>query len=140
MSSRRAGQLSHRLTISVDSQFIESLKIYMKARGHLGVSEAIRDIARGAFLEVEITVLEDEKCFAALSYTYDFKTRNLANRISQIFADSELVVSILKNHSSANHVVEVVLLSGTRRNVELLARSIFGERGVRNGQLNLFPI
>lgn len=140
MSSRREGHLNQRLTISVDDQFIEYLEMYMKARGHSGFSEAIRDIAREAFTDVEITAAEDDNCFAALSYAYNFKTRNLASRLSEIYATSDIVVSITKNHLIANNFIEVVILSGQRKTIEQFSRKILGERGVRNGQINIFPM
>ena len=91
-------------------------------------------------MEVEITASEDDKCFATLAYAYDFKTRNLANRLSEIYAASELVISILKSQYLANSFVEVSILKGKRKNIEQFAKTILAERGVLNGQLNLFPI
>ncbi|AZG78836.1 nickel-responsive transcriptional regulator NikR (plasmid) [Methylocystis rosea] len=140
MSSERSGHLNHRLTISVDDQFIRALQAYMKARRYAGVSEAIRDLAWRAFMEVEIAVSEDEKCMAALAYAYDFKTRNLASRLSGLYAESELVVSVSKSQSSARKFVEVAILKGQRKDVEQFAKKILAERGVTDGQLSLFRI
>jgi CopG family nickel-responsive transcriptional regulator len=131
-------QYNHRLTISVDDEFLASLKIFMKARGHANVSEAIRDMARGLFMETEIAIAEDENCMAALAYSYDFNTRKLGSVLNRLYASSCLPVLMLRTQADPKTCIEVGLLRGRRTDIERFGKEVSGERGVRYSQLTLF--
>ncbi len=138
MSPQPQRQYNHRLTISVDDQFLASLKIFMKAKGYRNVSEAIRDMARGVFIETEIAIAEDENCMAALAYSYDFNTRRLGSVLNDLYACSSLPVSMLRAHADPRTCVEIALLRGRRTDIERFGKEVSGERGVRYSQLTLF--
>lgn len=131
-------QYSHRLTISVDDEFLASLKVFMKAKGFANVSEAIRDMARGVFMETEIAIGEGENCMAALAYSYDFNTRKLGSILHDLYTSSNLPISMLRAQADPKTCIEVALLRGQRTDIERFGREVTGERGVRYGQLTLF--
>jgi CopG family nickel-responsive transcriptional regulator len=130
-----------RVTISVDEALAREFDGLIRKRGYASRSEAIRDLLRR---EVEANRVAHERkshCVANLSYVYNHRKRELAERLMAAqHRDHDLVVSTMHVHLDHEHCLESVILKGPTAAVRTLAGATQAERGVRHAQLNLVTV
>lgn len=80
-------------------------------------------------------------CLATLSWVFDHTTRDLAQRLSQLFhRHHSLIHTTLEVPLDHEHSMSVAVLKGDSRNVHALSERIISERGVRHGRVFMVPI
>ena len=130
-----------RLTISLDDDVADAIDGFMRRRGYTNRSEAIRDLVRDALAQPEAAEPLAEECVAAVSYVYDHHQRQLASRLAAAQHERhDLVIATMHAHLDHRHCLEVALLRGPATTVRQFADSLFAERGLRFGRLNLVPM
>jgi CopG family nickel-responsive transcriptional regulator len=127
-----------RFTVSLDAELAVEFDTLIKARGYNNRSEAIRDMLRGQIESYRRERNEAQYCVANLSYVYNHRERDLAERLARVQHEHhDLAVSTMHAHLDHEHCIETVILRGATAEVRELANALIAERGVRHGQLNL---
>jgi CopG family nickel-responsive transcriptional regulator len=132
--------LMHRVTVTVDDEFLKTLNSYMKVGGHSSRSEALRDLGRYAFQQVSVIIPELSICMASLSYVYNFNERSMGKKLNDLYGSSELFITSTKSHLHEDSYLEVAILKGRRKDIEALAKKIIAEKGIRYGNLQIYPL
>lgn len=140
MKSDEYKQNMRRMTVTLDGEFYRQLHEFIRVGGHSSVSEAIRDLGRYAFLKTGVAVAEKEICMAMLSYSYNYKTRLMGQKLNELFNESRLFVSSMKSQLQDEIYLEAVILKGARRDIDALAKEVIGQKGVRYANLQIFPL
>ena len=129
-----------RVTISLEEDLAQAFDALIAEQGYTSRSEAIRDVMRKA---VQARPSDDAggPCVASLSYVYNHHTRALAQRLTEIGHDHhELLVSTMHVHLDHDNCLETAVLKGDRAKVRAFAESLWAERGVHFGELNLIAL
>lgn len=132
--------LMHRITLTVDDEFLKALNSYMTLGGHSSKSEALRDLGRYAFQQSSVIVPEQAICMASLSYAYNFNERLMGKKLNDLYGASKLFVTSTKSHIHEDNYLEVAILKGRRKDIEALAKKIIAEKGIRYGNLQIYPL
>lgn len=130
-----------RITMSLEEGLARDFDELIRERGYASRSEAMRDLLRR---EVEAhRQARDSRghCVAILSYVYNHRERNLAERLMESqHRHHDLVVSTMHVHLDHEHCLESAVLKGPAAAVRAFADQTQSERGVRHGQLNLVSV
>ena len=130
-----------RFTISLDDRLAADFDGWIAGRGYASRSEAVRDLLRSELERSQTERGEPAHCVACLSYVYDHRERQLAQRLAALqHAQHDIVVSSLHVHLDHEHGLETVILRGDSAAVRRLADSLCAERGVHHGHLNLISV
>ena len=130
-----------RVTVSLDNDLAARFDAIVRDRSYASRSEAVRDLVRQLVDGTRLEAEEPGDCVACLSYTYRYRTRDLAQRLFDFqHAHHDLVVSAM--HMALDHdaTLETVLLRGRTAAVRALADRIIAERGVQFGALNVIGV
>jgi CopG family nickel-responsive transcriptional regulator len=129
-----------RVTLTIDDDLMTALDLFMEAGGHLNRSEAVRDLVRAGLIKQSEASNPFDECAAALIYVYDHETRQLSKKLTHDHHEhANMSIAALHVHLDHSTCLEVSLLKGQRQDVEHFASHVFGERGVRYGQLVVVP-
>jgi CopG family transcriptional regulator, nickel-responsive regulator len=130
----------HRVTITIDNELDAELGRFMRARGYVNRSEAIRDLTRSGLQQAAVEVGSARPCVAALVYMYDHEARDLPKRLTQDFHHRhDLAQTTLHVHLDRESCMEVTVLKGRGSDVQEFADRIVAERGVRHGHVVYLP-
>ena len=132
--------LMHRITLTVDDEFLKALNSYMTLGGHSSRSEALRDLGRYAFQQSSVIVPEQAICMASLSYAYNFNERLMGKKLNDLYGSSDLFITSTKSHLHEDSYLEVAILKGQRKDIEALAKKIIAQKGIKHGKLQLYPL
>ncbi|MCF0254464.1 MAG: nickel-responsive transcriptional regulator NikR, partial [Duodenibacillus sp.] len=125
-----------RFTISLDDELAGELDGLIARKGYLNRSEAFRDMLRRELAEQDIGA-GGGRCVAVLSYAFDHRTRQLAERMTGHQHDhGDLVVSTMHVHIDHDRCVEAVVLRGPVEGVKRIASQMAAETGVEHGAVN----
>lgn len=130
-----------RLTISLNDQLAEQFDAVMHKRGYFNRSEAMRDLIRDLLGTVRSEEHVEGRCIATLSYIYSHHESELARLLAAVQHNHhDLTLSTMHVHVDHDNCLEVIILSGTVKNVKKFADHIIATRGVRHGKLHLLPV
>lgn len=128
-----------RITIAIDD-LAAALDAHMGGTGAASRSEAIRDLMRRG-LSARPDAPSDAPCFGIVSYAVDQSVRNLAVRVPQGRLDRHdqavASLSVPLDHTTS---IDVTVMRGPAGEVSAYAETLFLERGVIHGRLNLIPV
>jgi CopG family nickel-responsive transcriptional regulator len=130
-----------RVTVSLDDETALQFDELTKNQGYQSRSEAVRDLVRHAIEARRLESGDSTDCVANLSYIYNHRTRDLAQRLlDRQHEHHDLVIStthVILDHASS---FETMILKGPTRDVRALTDGITAERGVRFGVVNLVSV
>lgn len=130
-----------RITISLDDPLAKALDEHLQATGYHSRSEGVRDLVRDTMGRHQNDHSAHKYSVANLSYIYDRRVRQLANRLSEMqHAHHDLIASttlVPLDHSSS---LESVMLKGKTVALRQFTDRIRAERGVRSVVLNLVGV
>ena len=130
-----------RVTVSINEPLGEAFDQLVCETGYQNRSEAVRDLVRRAVEARRLETAPDAHCVASLSYVYDYRTRDIANRLAQIASDHhDLVVSTTQVPLDHETCFASTILKGSTGAVRALSDWIRAERGVRFGDINLVGV
>ena len=130
-----------RVTISIEESLAEAFDELVCETGYQNRSEAVRDLVRQAVEERRLASAPGAYCVASLSYVYDYRTRDIANRLARIAHDNhDLVVSTTQVPLDHETCFASTILKGSTDAVRALSDHIRAERGVRFGDINLISV
>lgn len=124
-----------RFSVSLESDLLEAFDRYVKDGRFATRSEAIRQLLRQTLTE---NVWEEgaRPVTATLTLVYDHHRPNLVEKLLELQHNhAEEVVATLHVHLDHDHCMEVIVLRGMSRQLEALAASLRGLKGVHKGEL-----
>lgn len=126
-----------RFSITIPKELSGAFDARNKRRGYGNRSEAIRDLIRDALVKEEWKDPKG-KVAATVTLVYDHHTRTLSDRITEVQHDhGELIVSAMHVHLDHHNCLEVIVLRGAARKVQVLADRLSAIKGIKHAQVTL---
>ena len=130
-----------RFTISLSDDLAHQFDALLRKRGYQNRSEAVRDMLRNELATASIANNEAPNCIAALSYIYNHKARDLAERIAELqHANHDIVISVMHVRVDHDNCMETLLLKGSTADITEFANTLMAESEIRHGHLNRVPV
>lgn len=127
-----------RVSISLDDDLLLKFDGYMRRKGYVNRSEAIRDLLRDRLERDQERPDGATHAVGCLSYVYNHHQRELARRLTEAqHAHHSYVLSTLHVHLDHENCLEVVVLNGETESLRRFAETTMAETGVRHGRLHL---
>ena len=124
-----------RFGISIDDALLESFDRLIDRKGYANRSEAIRDLIRGALVELKWEA-DEEDTVGTITLVYNHHVRDLSDKLTeQQHAHHDQVISALHVHLDAHNCLEVLVVRGKAREVKKIADELIGVKGVKHGKL-----
>jgi CopG family transcriptional regulator, nickel-responsive regulator len=125
----------NRFGISLSEKLMNRFDVYLKEKGYVNRSEALRDLIRNALVQEEWEDLENETV-ASLTLLYDHNSNDISDRLSDIqHLHHNIIISSLHVHLDENNCLEILVLKGMAKHIKELSEALIGARGVRHGGL-----
>ena len=130
-----------RVTISLDESLAEAFDAFSRGQGYQSRSEAVRDLVRQAVEAWRLEAAGPVNCIANLSYTYQYRTRDIVGRLTELVHDHhDMVVSTIQVPLDHETGFASTIFKGSTLAVRALTDSIRAERGVRFGSVNIISV
>ncbi len=124
-----------RFGVSIDDKLLESFDQLIDRKGYMNRSEAIRDLIRGALVELKWEGGEEETV-GTVTLVYNHHVRDLSDKLTeQQHLHHGEIVSALHVHLDAHNCLEVLVVRGKARDVKKIADELIGVKGVKHGKL-----
>jgi CopG family transcriptional regulator, nickel-responsive regulator len=124
-----------RCSITIPKELSVAFDARNRRKGYGNRSEAIRDLIRDSLVKEEWGD-PDAHVAATVTIIYDHHTRTLTDRITQVQHDhGDIIVSALHVHLDHHNCLEVIILRGIARNVQILANKLGSIKGVKHSQI-----
>jgi len=124
-----------RFAVTIDEGLLERFDAFIKKKGYVSRSEAVRDLIRGALLEDSE---EEREVFGTITIVFNHHQRELAERITEIeHSYLENIISTMHIHIDREHCLETIAVKGKARAVRELADKIISLKGVKHGKLTV---
>ena len=125
-----------RFSVSLPASLLGSLDAEMISQGYSSRSEFVRDLIRDRLAQHAWDAGEEE-VFGVLTILYDHHRRGLTERIMGI-QHSRLVNVLCTTHVHVSHddCLEAIILKGLPQEIERMALTIGGLKGVRSARLS----
>lgn len=129
-----------RIGVAIDAELLAQFDALIERRGYGNRSEAIRDLIREELNQERIEA-PSQAVVGALTLVYDHHVRLLSERLTQVQHDHHAaIVSTLHVHLDHDRCLEVIVMRGTRSEVELIADRLMTAKGVLHGKLILSAV
>ncbi len=124
-----------RFGVSIDSQLGKRFDDYIKKKGYLNRSEAIRDMIRDVLVEDQWEAGKQETV-GTITIVYNHHTRELDHALTDRQHQSfHQIVSALHVHLDAHNCLEVLVVKGKSHEIRKIADRLIGTKGVKHGKL-----
>jgi CopG family transcriptional regulator, nickel-responsive regulator len=124
-----------RFGVSIERELLEHFDTWVGHHGWANRSEAIRDLIRDRLVD-ESWGSQNEDVTGTLTFVYDHHVTDLQARLTRIQHDHEgLVLSAMHVHLDHHKCIEVLVLKRAAADIQRLADTILGTRGVKHGAL-----
>ena len=124
-----------RFGVSIEDKLLESFDRLIDQKGYMNRSEAIRDLIRGALVELTWEGGEEETV-GTVPLVYNHHVRDLSDKLTeQQHLHHHEIVSALHVHLDAHNCLEVLVVRGKAREVKRIADELIGVKGVKHGKL-----
>ncbi len=125
-----------RFSISLDVQLLEQFDTFIRERGYVNRSEAVRDLIRKEFVSEEWE--QDGEVAGVVTLVYNHHQSQLQETITTIQHDYySLITSTTHVHMDHHNCLEVVIVKGQASRIRELAEKMIALRGVKNGHLTM---
>ena len=95
-----------RFAVTIDEGLLERFDAFIKKKGYVSRSEAVRDLIRGALLEDSE---EEREVFGTITIVLNHHQRELAERITEIeHSYLENIISTMHIHIDREHCLETI--------------------------------
>lgn len=124
-----------RFGVSIDAGLLVSFDRLIEQKGYGNRSEAIRDLVRSSLVEQQWEA-GDAETVGTVTLVYDHHVGELAEKLTELqHAHHNEIISALHVHLDAHNCLEVLVVKGRARNVQKIADTLIGVKGVKHGKL-----
>ena len=124
-----------RFGVSIDAKLLKQFDKYIKQKGYVNRSEAIRDLIRNNLVEKEWEV-GTEETVGTITLLYNHHKRELPETLTNIQHKYHTsMVSTLHVHLDSHNCLEVLVVKGKAREIKIIADMLIGTKGVKHGKL-----
>ncbi len=125
-----------RFSISLDEQLLEQFDAFIRERGYVNRSEAVRDLIRKEFVNEQWE--QDGEVAGVVTLVYNHHQSQLQETITTIQHDYyTLITSTTHVHMDHHNCLEVIIVKGKASRIRELAEKMIALRGVKNGHLTM---
>ena len=137
VSSQGRSQPVSRISISLPEKLLRDLDRMVEARGFDSRSQAINEMLHNTLLEHK-NDLGDDVMVGIVALFYDNSVPGLQKQLADLqvrYIDE--VISSLHIHLMNNQTMEVILVQGPARTLQIIADEMTSRRGVISGRMHL---
>ncbi len=125
-----------RFSVSLEEELLEQFDAYIRERGYVNRSEAMRDLIRKEFISEQWE--QDGEVAGVVTLVYDHHQAQLQEKITEIQHEYyTLITSTTHVHRDHDNCLEVIIVKGKASRIKELAERIIAMRGVKNGKLTM---
>ena len=125
-----------RFSVSLEEELLEQFDSYIRERGYVNRSEAVRDLIRKEFISEEWE--QDGDVAGVVTLVYNHHQPQLQEKITEIQHDYyTLITSTTHVHMDHDNCLEVTIAKGRASVVKELADKLTTLRGVKDGSLTM---
>ncbi len=124
-----------RIGIALDSELLERFDSFIGRLGYTNRSEAFRDLIRDR-LVAEKTASPKATVVGTVTLIYDHHSHGVTEKLTEIQHEHhDLVVSTSHAHLDHDSCLEVLIVHGAAKEIEMFAGRLIGLKGVQHGRL-----
>ena len=125
-----------RFGVAMDDELLESFDALVSRRGTAANrSEAVRDLVRDALVDAEWEGSAEE-IVGTITLVFDHHANDLAEKLDAVqHQHFDKVVSSMHVHLDAHNCLEVIVVRGGARDIQAIADTLLGTKGVKHGKL-----
>ena len=125
-----------RFSVSLEEELLEQFDSYIRERGYVNRSEAVRDLIRKEFINEEWE--QDGDVAGVVTLVYNHHQPQLQEKITEIQHDYyTLITSTAHVHMDHHNCLEVIIVKGKASRIREMAEKVIAMRGVKNGNLTM---
>ena len=125
-----------RFSVSLEEELLEQFDSYIRERGYVNRSEAVRDLIRKEFISEEWE--QDGDVAGVVTLVYNHHHPQLQEKITEIQHDYyTLITSTTHVHMDHHNCLEVIIVKGKASRIREMAEKVIAMRGVKNGHLTM---
>ena len=125
-----------RFSVSLEEELLEQFDSYIRERGYVNRSEAVRDLIRKEFISEEWE--QDGDVAGVVTLVYNHHQPQLQEKITEIQHDYyTLITSTTHVHMDHHNCLEVIIVKGKASRIREMAEKVIAMRGVKNGKLTM---
>jgi CopG family nickel-responsive transcriptional regulator len=123
-----------RFSVSIESDLLDRFLRMAKRHGWGNRSEAVRNVLRDSLVREEWR--GDDEIVGTITIVYDHHRRELTERLTNIQHDHHVAVLAATHiHLDHDNCLEMIAVKGTATQVQKIADTLIGTRGVKHGKL-----
>ncbi len=123
-----------RFSVSIESNLLDSFLRMAQKHGWRNRSEALRNVMRDSLVREEWQ--GDDEIVGTITIVYDHHKRELTDRLTTIQHDHhDAVIAATHIHLDHDNCLEMIAVRGTASQVQKIADTLIGTRGVKHGKL-----
>lgn len=124
-----------RFSVSIESDLLARFLAMAKRHGWGNRSNALRNLIRDALVQEEWA--GDAEIVGTITIVYDHHKRELTDRLTSIQHDHhDAVLAATHIHLDHDNCLEMIAVRGTATQVQRIADTLIGTRGVKHGKLS----
>ncbi len=122
-----------RFSVSMNSELLKKFDEYIRRRGYVSRSEALRMLIRDALIEDSISADPEGVIFGTVTMIYDHSVKGITEKITHIqHSYHGEIRSAVHVHVDEKNCLEVVIFHGKAKKMRKLVDSLSRIKGVKN--------
>jgi CopG family transcriptional regulator, nickel-responsive regulator len=124
-----------RTGVSIDSDLLDEFDRFIEKQGYTNRSEAFRDLIRDRLVSTDVKAPNAE-VVGSITLIYDHHSRLLPEKLTDIqHRHHGEIISTVHAHLDHDTCLEVVVVKGKSKQIQLLADLLISIKGVQHGRL-----
>ncbi|MCD6530773.1 nickel-responsive transcriptional regulator NikR [Candidatus Bathyarchaeota archaeon] len=129
------------VSISLTSELLRKLDLFIREKGYSSRSEAIRDAIRDSLSEYELSKFERGKVTATITVISNRGEREIDERLMKLRHEhDEIVSNNMHIHLGKRYCLEIFITEGEAEEILEFIAKIRSMRGVRQVKYTMIPI
>lgn len=126
-----------RFGVSIDEKLLKKFDDIITDKGYVNRSEAIRDLIRD--LLVADTISDpDAEAVGTLTMIYSHDVREISEKLNEIqHGFYHNIVSATHIHLDEHNCLEVLILKGQAKTIQIIADKLFSIKNVKHGKISI---
>jgi CopG family transcriptional regulator, nickel-responsive regulator len=124
-----------RIGVSIEENLLDQFDRLIGSKGYTNRSEAIRDLIREYLVEDEWQTGEGD-AVGTITLVYNHHLREMSDRLTDLQHQyHEKIISVLHVHLDAHNCLEVMVVKGTKLEIQAIAGRMSSMKGVKHCKL-----